>query len=73
MNILEPGFSPKQAKIRFMDADYLVISPGTFVPCAITGKPILIEDLKYWSVDRQEAYVDVNAALQAHLKNDSGD
>ncbi|HHG89078.1 MAG TPA: DUF2093 domain-containing protein [Devosia sp.] len=67
MNILDPGFTPGEAKIRYMDADYVVISPGTFVRCAVTGKIIAIDDLKYWSVDRQEAYVDVSAAYKAYL------
>lgn len=33
--------------------------------CAITHRPILIQDLKYWSVARQEPYVDAAAALEA--------
>ncbi len=67
MNILDPGFNPSEAKIRYMDADYVVISPGTFVRCAVTGQIIAIDDLKYWSVDRQEAYVDADAAYKAYL------
>jgi hypothetical protein len=35
------------------------------VRCAITGRPILIQDLKYWSVAHQEPYVDADAALEA--------
>lgn len=65
MNILEPGFSPNQATLRYMDADFVVIAPGTFVTCAITGEPIKIDDLKYWSVDRQEAYLDADAAMES--------
>ena len=69
MNILKPDFAPKEAKLRYMDADFLVLSPGTFVTCAITGKPIQIDDLKYWSVDTQEAYIDADAAIKAHKKS----
>lgn len=72
MNILDSGFSPSEAKIRYLDADYVVISPGTFVRCAITGKPIAVEELAYWSVERQEAYIDAEASLAAH-KRASGD
>lgn len=57
--------SASEAKIKYLDADFRVITPGTFVKCAITGKPIPIEELKYWSVARQEAYIDVNASLEA--------
>lgn len=39
-----------------------MLRPGKFVRCAVTGKPILLEDLRYWSVELQEAYVDAAAA-----------
>lgn len=68
MNILDPSFTPSEAQVRFLDADYVVIKPGTFVRCAITGKPILVDDLKYWNVDRQEAYADADAAYDAYLR-----
>jgi hypothetical protein len=41
-----------------------VIRPGAFVRCAVTGVPIPLEELKYWDVDRQEAYVSPEAVLQ---------
>ncbi|RDE10642.1 DUF2093 domain-containing protein [Pelagibacterium lacus] len=66
MNILDPGFSPSEAKIRYLDADYVVVKPGTFVRCAVTGVPIPIDDLTYWSVDRQEAYASAEIAFQAY-------
>ena len=72
MNILEPGYDPREAKLRYMDADFLVLSPGVFVTCAITGKPIPVEDLKYWNVDKQEAYIDADAALKAYSDNVAG-
>lgn len=67
MNILDmPNAS--EAKIRYLDADYQVLSPGTFVRCAVTGKPIPLDELKYWSVERQEPYVDVEASLKRELE-----
>jgi hypothetical protein len=41
-----------------------VVRPGAFVRCAVTGVPIPLEELKYWSVDRQEAYASPEAVLQ---------
>ena len=35
--------------------------------CALTGDIIPLDELKYWSVARQEAYVDARASLQAEL------
>jgi hypothetical protein len=69
MNILDSGFSPSEAQIRYLDADYVVIKPGTFVRCAVTGKPIPVEELTYWSVDRQEAYADADAAFTAYRQS----
>jgi hypothetical protein len=31
----------------------------------VTGKPILMEMLRYWNVDFQEPYIDAAASLQA--------
>ncbi len=41
-----------------------MLVPGRYVICAVTGMRIDIERLKYWSAERQEAYVNANAALQ---------
>ena len=69
MDHLSNIFGPKtEARIRYADADFQVLSPGEFVRCAVTGKPIAIADLRYWSVARQEAYVDAKASLARHLE-----
>ena len=69
MNRFEQPKIPTQARIRYLDADYQVLSPGNFVKCAVTGKTIMLDDLKYWSASRQEAYVDAEAALKAYEAN----
>lgn len=69
MNILETGFTPSEAKLRYLDADYVVVKPGTFVRCAVTGSPIPVEELTYWSVDRQEPYANAEAAFAAYKKS----
>ena len=56
-----------EAKIKFLDGDFEVMMPGAFVCCAITGREIALDDLRYWSVDRQEAYADAEISLQAEL------
>jgi len=53
-----------EAKIRYLDADYRVIVPGDYVVCAVTERKIPIAALRYWCVDRQEAYWDAAAARQ---------
>jgi hypothetical protein len=58
--------SQGEAKIQYLDGDFRVISPGAFVRCSVTGAAIPLDELKYWSVDRQEAYATPEAVLQRH-------
>ena len=52
-----------EARIRYLDGDFQVVVPGSFVTCAVTGAAIALSDLRYWSVERQEAYADARASL----------
>ena len=63
MNLFE-GPKLGKAKIKYLDGDYQVLSSGTYVECAVTAKHIPIEELKYWNVTRQEAYIDVQASFK---------
>ncbi len=53
-----------EAKLLYSDAEIDIIEAGAYVVCAVTGKRILLEDLKYWNVERQEAYIDAEAATK---------
>lgn len=52
-----------EAVIEYRDSNIRVVRPGRFVRCAVTGEEIPIEELKYWSVERQEAYASPHAVL----------
>jgi hypothetical protein len=56
-----------EAKVQYLDGDFRVISPGAYVRCAVSGVRIPLEELKYWSVDRQEAYATPEAVLERHF------
>lgn len=58
---LGPG---DEAILEYGDAEFHIVKPGAFVRCAVTGAAILVKDLKYWSVDKQEAYADASAAMR---------
>ena len=60
MNIFDS--SSGEAKLDYLDADYDILTPGSYVLCAVTGSRIMLGALKYWNVDKQEAYVDAAAA-----------
>ncbi len=53
-----------EAKVEFLDGDFRIVRPGAFVRCAVTGEPIPLEELRYWSVDRQEAYASPEASMK---------
>ncbi|ABA05807.1 conserved hypothetical protein [Nitrobacter winogradskyi Nb-255] len=55
-----------EASAQYLDGDFRVISPGTYVRCAVTDARIPLDELKYWSVDLQEAYALPSAVLQRH-------
>lgn len=67
MNRFE-GPGAREARIRYLDGDFQVITPGAFVRCAVTGETIPLDELKYWSVARQEAYVNAEASLARELE-----
>jgi hypothetical protein len=53
-----------EAVVEYLDSNLRLIKPGAFVRCAVTGQPIPLDQLKYWSVERQEAYSGPEAVLQ---------
>ena len=53
-----------EAKVEFLDGDIRIVRPGAYVLCAVTGQPILLDELRYWSVDRQEAYAGPTASMR---------
>ena len=65
MNKMERDLRPDGlAEIEYLDGEYRVIRPGSFVICAVTGVQIPLEALRYWSVDLQEAYANPAIALK---------
>lgn len=51
----------REAIVRFGDGNFRILKPGHFVRCGITLKPISIDNLRYWSVERQVAYLNADA------------
>jgi hypothetical protein len=66
MNRFE-GPGAREARLRYLDGDFQVMTPGTFVRCAVTGEAIPLEELKYWSVARQEAYANAEVSLSREI------
>ncbi len=55
----------RPAKLRYMANTFRVLSPGDHALCAVTGQAIPLDELRYWSVERQEAYASAEIAVEA--------
>ena len=67
MNRFERNIGFKgEAKLKYLDGEVQVLTPGDFVRCAVTGRTIPLDELRYWSVELQEAYSAPEAVLQRH-------
>jgi hypothetical protein len=56
MTTREPHAPGDLALVRYETSDVLVLRPGRYVLCAVSGRRIPLESLRYWSVPLQEAY-----------------
>lgn len=52
------------AILHYGDGEFAVMRPGRYVLCAVTGKKIALDDLRYWSPVHQEAYAGPTEALE---------
>ncbi|NJM30370.1 MAG: DUF2093 domain-containing protein [Rhizobiales bacterium] len=69
MNFIDPILpQSREARLKYLDGDYQVLKEGEFVRCAVTGDPIRLEDLRYWSVERQEAYRSAEISFRRTLE-----
>ena len=59
----------REARIHYLAGTFRILATGDFVRCAETGAAISIDELLYWSVERQEAYVDAAASLAAERRS----
>lgn len=59
--------SDQAAQLVYGPNGFRVMRPGSHVPCAVSGEPIPLESLRYWSVERQEAYASAEVAARRLL------
>ena len=57
----------KLAKLKYLPNNFNILETGDHVICAISGKKIMLENLTYWNVDKQEAYY---SYIEANKKRD---
>jgi len=71
MNRMDRHGRDGEARVRYLDGDFQVLMPGSYVRCAVTGAEIALEEVRYWSVKRQEAYADAAIALRRYRETGS--
>jgi hypothetical protein len=55
----------RPAKLHYLANSFRVLVPGDHVVCARSGERVALEDLRYWSVLRQEAYATAALSTEA--------
>ncbi len=58
----------REARLHYLAGTFRMLGAGDHVRCAETHALIPLEQLRYWSVERQEAYVDASASLAAECR-----
>ena len=57
----------KLAKLKYLPNNFDIIEEGDHVICAVSGNKISLQNLNYWSVDKQEAYF---SYIEASIKKE---
>ncbi len=60
--------SDQAATLIYGPNGFRVVKPGHFVACAVTGEPVPLEELRYWSVERQEPYASCAVSTRRHTE-----
>ncbi len=55
----------RPARLHYLANQYRVLASGDHVLCAISGERIPLDELRYWSVAKQEAYASAEIATRA--------
>lgn len=56
--------SGRAAKLHYLGGTFRMLVPGDHVVCAVSGVQIPLDELRYWSVARQEAYASAELSTQ---------
>lgn len=58
----------RPARLHYLPYSFRVLQAGDHVTCAVSGQRIPLDQLRYWSIARQEPYANAEASTQAELK-----
>ena len=57
----------RPARLHYMANGFRLLSAGDHVLCAVTGAAIPLDELRYWSVAKQEPYASAEISTRAAL------
>ncbi|QZD94107.1 DUF2093 domain-containing protein [Qipengyuania gelatinilytica] len=60
----DSGPASGEAKLQYGPNGFRVLRGGQHVFCAASGVPIALDELRYWSVEYQEAYASAELATE---------
>jgi hypothetical protein len=60
--LMSPG---RLARLHYLANGFRMLSAGDHVLCAVSGERIPLDQLRYWSAARQEAYASAAMATKA--------
>ena len=60
--------SSSPARLQYGPNGFRQLTAGDHVLCAVTGTPIPLDLLRYWSVERQEPYASAEIATERLLR-----
>ena len=60
----DTGHQGGEAKLHYGPNGFRMLRTGQFVICAVSGVPIPLDELRYWSVERQEPYASAILAAE---------
>lgn len=55
----------RPARLIYMPGTFRMVAHGDHVLCAVSGVAIPLEQLRYWSAEKQEAYASCAIATEA--------
>ncbi len=58
----------KTARLHYMANNFRILVSGDHVICALSGAAIPLENLRYWSVAKQQAYATPELSTRAALE-----
>lgn len=62
--LMTPDDKRSEAKLHYGPNGFRVLRTGSHVFCAVSGEAIGLDELRYWSVNRQEPYASAEIATE---------